>query len=189
MGNQKIILFCGPSGSGKTTISQYLLKNNSNLQFSVSVTTRAKRENEKDGVDYYFITEEEFKKRLSNEEFIEWEEVYAGTFYGTLKAEVERIWSMDKHAIFDVDVIGGLNIKKQFGEKALSVCVMPPSIDVLKERLLARKSETPESLDKRINKAMLEMSYSAQFERIIINDNLEDSCHLAQTMLDEFLGT
>ncbi len=183
----KIILFCGPSGSGKTTISQYLLRNNSNLCFSVSVTTRAKRDNEVDGKDYYFITQEEFKKKLANDEFIESEEVYAGIFYGTLKAEVERIWAMDKHTIFDVDVMGGLNIKKQFGDKALSVCVMPPSIEILKERLIARKSETADSLEKRINKAMTEMSYSKQFERIIINDHLEDSCRLAQTMLDEFL--
>ncbi len=185
--NNKIILFCGPSGSGKTTISQYLLKNNSNLCFSVSVTTREMRANEKDGEDYYFITKEEFQRKMANDEFIEWEEVYSGIFYGTLKDEVQRIWAMNKHAIFDVDVMGGLNIKKQFGDKALSVCVMPPSIEILRERLIARQSETPDSLEKRINKALTEMGYSNQFERIIINDDLQDSCRLAQGMLDEFL--
>ena len=187
--NNKIILFCGPSGSGKTTISQYLLKNNNNLCFSISVTTRAMRANEKDGEDYYFITKEAFEKKMANDEFIEWEEVYEGIFYGTLKAEVQRIWAMDKHAIFDVDVMGGLNIKKQFGDKALAVCVLPPSIEILRERLIARNSETPDSLEKRINKATIEMGYANQFDRKIINDNLEDSCRHAQELLDEFLDT
>ena len=185
----KIILFCGPSGSGKTTISQYLLKNNSNLCFSVSATTREKRDNEKDGEDYYFISKEEFEKKIANNEFIEWEEVYHGIFYGTLKSEIERIWAMNKSAIFDVDVMGGLNIKNQYGDKALAVFVMPPSIEILKERLIARKSETPDSLDKRIAKATVEMGYSNQFERKIINDNLDESCRHAQEMLDEFLAS
>ena len=147
------------------------------------------RANEKDGEDYYFITKEAFEKKMANDEFIEWEEVYSGIFYGTLKAEVQRIWAMDKHAIFDVDVMGGLNIKKQFGDKALAVCVMPPSIEILRERLIARKSETPDSLEKRINKATIEMSYANQFDRKIINDNLEESCRHAQELLDEFLDT
>jgi guanylate kinase len=185
----KIILFCGPSGSGKTTISQYLLKNNSNLCFSVSATTREKRDNEKDGEDYYFISKEEFEKKIANNEFIEWEEVYHGIFYGTLKSEIERIWAMNKSAIFDVEVMGGLNIKNQYGDKALAVFVMPPSIEILKERLIARKSETPDSLDKRIAKATVEMGYSNQFERKIINDNLDESCRHAQEMLDEFLAS
>jgi len=185
--NNKIILFCGPSGSGKTTISQYLLKNNSNLCFSVSATTRERRDNEKDGEDYYFTSKQEFQKKITNNEFIEWEEVYQGIFYGTLKTEIERIWKMNKSAIFDVDVMGGLNIKKQYQDKALAVFVMPPSIETLRERLVARKSETPDSLEKRIAKATTEMGYANQFERQIINDDLDESCRNAQEMLDEFL--
>ena len=187
--NNKIILFCGPSGSGKTTISQYLLKNNSNLCFSVSATTRERRNNEKDGEDYYFISTQDFQKKIANNEFIEWEEVYQGIFYGTLKSEIERIWSMNKSAIFDVDVMGGLNIKNQYGDKALAVFVMPPSIEILKDRLIARKSETPDSLEKRIAKATIEMQYSDQYERIIINDDLDESCRNAQEMMDEFLNS
>lgn len=187
--NNKIILFCGPSGSGKTTISQYLLKNNSNLCFSVSATTREKRDNEKDGEDYYFISKQEFQKKITNKEFIEWEEVYQGIFYGTLKSEIDRIWGMNKSAIFDVDVMGGLNIKSQYGDKALAVFVMPPSIEILRERLIARKSETPDSLEKRIAKATTEMGYADQYERIIINDDLEESCRNAQQMLNEFLDS
>jgi len=187
--NNKIILFCGPSGSGKTTISQYLLKNNFNLCFSVSATTREKRDNEKDKEDYYFISKQEFQKKIASNEFIEWEEVYQGIFYGTLKSEIERIWGMNKSAIFDVDVMGGLNIKSQYGDKALAVFVVPPSIEILKERLIDRKSETPDSLEKRIAKATTEIGYSDQFERIIINDNLDESCRNAQEMLDEFLAS
>lgn len=186
--NTKIILFCGPSGSGKTTISQYLLKNNSNLCFSVSATTREKRDKEKDGEDYYFISKKEFQKKIANNEFIEWEEVYQGIFYGTLKSEIERIWGMNKSAIFDVDVMGGLNIKNQYGDKALAVFVMPPSIEILRERLIARKSETQDSLEKRIAKATTEMGYANQFERKIINNDLDESCRNAQEMLDEFLA-
>jgi guanylate kinase len=187
--NNKIILFCGPSGSGKTTISQYLLKNNSNLCFSVSATTREKRDNEKDGEDYYFISKQEFQKKIANKEFIEWEEVYQGIFYGTLKSEIERIWGINKSAIFDVDVMGGLNIKNQYGDKALAVFVMPPSIEILRERLIARKSETSDSLEKRIAKATTEMGYADQYERIIINDDLDESCRNAQQMLDDFLDS
>ncbi len=185
--NNKIILFCGPSGSGKTTISQYLLQHNPTLCFSVSATTRQMRTNERDGEDYYFMSKEEFEKRIANNEFIEWEEVYTGIYYGTLREEVERIWSLGKHAIFDVDVMGGLNIKQKFGDKALAVYVMPPSIEILKERLVARNSETPESLEQRIAKASIEMGYAKQFERKIINDNLEDSFLKATEILKDFL--
>ena len=183
----KLLLFCGPSGSGKTTIVQHLLKNNPKLQFSISATTRPKRDQEVDGVDYYFISVEEFKSRIIKEEFVEWEEVYGGRFYGTLKKEVERIRFENKVVVFDVDVEGGLNIKKQYGAELLAVFVMPPSIDVLHHRLQSRSTESPETLATRIRKADHELTYAYRFDKIIINDSLELALDEAQRLVDAFL--
>ena len=183
----KLLLFCGPSGSGKTTIVHHLLKHNPQLKFSISATTRPQRANETDGKDYHFITVDEFKKRIRKNEFVEWEEVYKNGFYGTLKSEIEKIWRQDKVAVFDVDVEGGLNIKKQFGEQLLAVFVMPPSIDKLHERLQARSTETSESLAARLKKADLEITYAYRFDKIIVNDDLSVSLKEAQQLIDEFL--
>lgn len=184
----KLILFCGPSGSGKTTIVHHLLKNNANLSFSVSATTRAKRSNEIDDKDYCFLSIDEFKKKIANDEFVEWEEVYSGGYYGTLKAEVERMVAQNKVVIFDVDVEGGLNIKKIYGDNILAVFVKPPSLDALHKRLVARASETEESLKRRIEKAELELTYSDKFNKVIINDNLETALWHAQKMLEDFIS-
>ena len=148
----KCVIFCAPSGAGKTTIVRHLLNCFSELQFSVSACTRSKRENEVNGKDYYFLSVNEFKKRIENNEFIEWEEVYNGNYYGTLKSEIERIWKQGKVVIFDVDLEGGINLKKYFGENALSVFVQPPSVDALEKRLRSRNTESEESLQKRVNK-------------------------------------
>ena len=152
----KLVIFSAPSGAGKTTIVHHLLKVFPNLEFSVSACSRPMRKDETYGVDYYFISVEEFKKKISKEEFVEWEEVYKDNFYGTLKAEIERIWKKGHHIIFDMDVVGGLNLKKQFGEQALSIFVMPPSIQHLEARLKMRETETPASIARRIGKAEVE---------------------------------
>ena len=184
----KLILFCGPSGSGKTTIVHHLIKNNASLSFSVSATTRAKREKETDGIDYHFLSIKDFKKRIANDEFVEWEEVYPGGYYGTLKAEVDRLIAQNKVVIFDVDVEGGLNIKKIYGDNLLAVFVKPPSLEALHKRLIARASETAETLQKRIEKADLEMTYADKFDNVIINDNLETALWHAQKMLEDFVN-
>ncbi len=183
----KLLLFCGPSGSGKTTIVHHLLKNNPRLAFSVSATTRPIRANEKDGEDYHFLTVEDFKKKIQAEEFVEWEEVYADRFYGTLKAEIEKIWSANKVAVFDVDVEGGLKIKKIFGDLLLAIFVMPPSVDELRRRLHARNSETADSYQTRISKAEHELTYAFKFDRTIVNDSLEHALEETATTVDEFL--
>ena len=184
----KLILFCGASGSGKTSIVHYLLNHNPDLCFSISATTRLKRVNEIDGKDYYFLTPEEFKKKIKNDEFLEWEEVYEDRFYGTLKSEIKRIDSNGKKAIFDVDVVGGLQIKKYFEDRLMAVFVMPPDLKALRERLLKRGSETPESLEKRVSKAEAELAYALKFDHVIINDVLEKACLRAQGLVDGFLG-
>jgi guanylate kinase len=183
----KAIIFSAPSGSGKTTIVQHLLEKNPDLGFSISASTRDKRgRTEADGKDYYFLTPEAFKKKIDNKEFIEWEEVYEGNFYGTLKSEIERIWKQGKNVIFDVDVKGGLNLKKYFGEKALAVFVKVPSLVVLKERLNDRGTESPESLSRRLFKANFEMSFQDQFDVVLINENLNKSLAEAQRLYEEF---
>ena len=183
----KLLIFSAPSGSGKTTIVKHLLNTLPNLEFSITACSRAKRDCEVDGRDYYFISVDEFKRRIANDEFVEWEEVYPGSFYGTLKSEIERIWAKNNAVVLDVDVKGGVHLKKIFGDSALSVFVMPPSIDVLKQRLESRGTETPESLAKRVGKAAEEMTYSNQFDRIVVNDNLEKSYKEAETLVTEFL--
>ncbi|HET6225213.1 MAG TPA: guanylate kinase [Bacteroidia bacterium] len=184
----KLVIFSAPSGAGKTTIVQYLLKKIPNLEFSVSACSRAKRAGETHGVDYYFISVEEFKQKIKNEEFAEWEEVYKDNFYGTLKAEIERIRKKGHHIIFDMDVVGGINLKKQFGDQALAVFVMPPSIEHLEERLKSRETETPESIARRIGKAEVELLTSHQFDTVILNDSLEHAFAEAEKAVKAFLG-
>jgi len=168
----KVIIVSAPSGAGKTSIVRHLLAAVPTLRFSISATTRNKREYEKDGHDYYFISADQFKSRLANDEFLEWQEVYHNQFYGTLKSEVERIWNNGQTVIFDVDVLGGLNIKKYFGEKALSIFIEPPTLEELEKRLRGRGTETDESLKKRLDKAEYELSFSNQFDRVVLNDDL-----------------
>ena len=189
MATGKAFIFSAPSGSGKTTIVKHLLKTNTNLEFSISACTRDKRgRNEKNGKDYYFLSTEEFKHKIDNDEFIEWEEVYPGNFYGTLKSEIERIWQSGKSVIFDVDVKGGLSLKKYFKEKALAVFVKVPTIEVLRERLSSRASESPESLSQRIYKARFELEFEDKFDLTILNNKLETSLATAQQAVDDFLN-
>lgn len=184
----KAIIFSAPSGSGKTTIVQYLLNNNPNLGFSISACTRDKRgRKEVDGVDYYFLSVEEFKKRIDKDQFVEWEEVYEGNFYGTLKKEVQRIWDQGKAVIFDVDVKGGLKLKKYFGEDALAVFVKVPSLGVLEERLKNRNSESSSSLSQRLYKAKFEMTFEKEFDFTLVNEDLETSLKKAQDMVTKFI--
>lgn len=183
----KALIFSAPSGSGKTTIVKHLLKNNSDLGFSISASTRDRRgRTEQDGKDYHFLTPEEFKEKIDNDEFIEWEEVYAGNFYGTLKTEIERIWKEGKNVIFDVDVKGGINLKKYFGEKALAVFVKVPSIEILKARLLERGTESDESLSRRLFKAKFEMTFQDKFDVVLVNEDLNKSLAEAQKLYDQF---
>jgi len=183
----KALIFSAPSGSGKTTIVQHLLKNNSDLGFSISASTRDKRgRTEKDGKDYHFLTPEQFKQKIDQDEFIEWEEVYAGNFYGTLKTEIDRIWEEGKNVIFDVDVKGGINLKKYFGEKALAIFVKVPSIEILKTRLLERGTESDESLSRRLFKAKFEMTFQDKFDVVLVNEDLEKSLQEADRLYREF---
>lgn len=183
----KLILFCGPSGSGKTTIVQHLLSRFTKLSFSVSATTRNKRSNEVNGVDYYFISADEFRDKIQNDEFLEWEEVYTNGFYGTLRSEVNRIAELGKVAIFDVDVEGGIHIKGRYGKNLLDVFVRPPALEDLHNRLVARASETPESLEKRILKAEHEITYEDRFNHIIINKDMQVAFAEAEKLVVDFL--
>ena len=183
----KAIIFSAPSGSGKTTIVQHLLNNNPDLGFSISASTRDKRgRTEADGKDYYFLSPEAFKKKIDDQEFIEWEEVYEGNFYGTLKSEIQRIWDQGKNVIFDVDVKGGLNLKKYFGDQSLAIFVKVPTLDILKERLNDRGTDSDESISRRLFKANFEMSFQDQFDKVLVNENLETSLAEAQRLYDEF---
>ncbi|WP_370099075.1 guanylate kinase [Xanthomarina gelatinilytica] len=184
----KLIVFSAPSGSGKTTIVRHLLKQDHlNLEFSISATSREKRGNEVHGKDYYFLSASEFKTKIKNEEVLEWEEVYRDNFYGTLKTEVERIWAKGKHVIFDIDVSGGLRIKRKFPEETLAVFVKPPSIDELKIRLKKRQTESADKINMRIAKASAELATAPLFDVIIENDNLEKALQEAETLVDNFL--
>ena len=186
-GGGKLVIFSAPSGAGKTTIVHYLLTVFPQLEFSVSACSRSRREGEEEGVDYYFLSVEEFKKKIADNEFVEWEEVYKDNYYGTLKSEIERIWALGKNVIFDVDVQGGLNLKKQYAEKALSVFVMPPSIESLKNRLMQRNTETPESIARRIGKAGHELETANSFDVVLLNDNLQKALKEAENIVSKFL--
>jgi len=184
----KLIIFSAPSGSGKTTIVRHLLQTNSNLGFSISACTRDRRGRaEENGKDYYFLTPEDFKVRIDNNEFVEWEEVYVGAFYGTLKSEIERVWSTGKHVLFDVDVKGGLKLKQYYGDRALAIFVKVPDEETLRQRLMARGTETEDSLSKRLFKVHFEMSFQDRFDVILVNDTLEEAYAKAQKLIDEFL--
>jgi guanylate kinase len=183
----KAIIFSAPSGSGKTTIVKHLLDTNSDLGFSISASTRDKRgRTEQNGKDYYFLTPEQFKKKIDSNDFIEWEEVYEGNFYGTLKSEIERIWNDGKNVIFDVDVKGGLNLKKYFGDKALAIFVKVPSVEVLKARLTDRGTESEQSLSRRLFKAQFEMTFQDKFDVVLVNEHLDRSLAEAQKLYDDF---
>jgi len=183
----KLLIFSAPSGSGKTTIVKEVLEEFENLEFSISACSRAPRTGEVDGKDYYFLSLEEFKQSIDNDGFVEWEEVYKNNFYGTLKSEVNRIWDKGNHVVFDVDVIGGLNIKKQFGDKALAIFVKAPSIDELNSRLKGRGTETQEQIDKRISKAEYELGFADDFDVVILNDDLEKAVIETSKIITEFL--
>ena len=185
--NNKAVIISAPSGAGKTTIVKHLLETFPQLAFSVSACSRQKRENEKDGVDYYFIEPKEFKEKICTDEFVEWQEVYPGNYYGTLKSELSRILANGKIPIFDVDVVGGLNLKKYFGENALALFIRPPSIEVLENRLVNRKSESEASIKKRIAKAEKELSLANKFDMIIINDDLQRALNQAVDYVANFL--
>ncbi|WP_339660543.1 guanylate kinase [uncultured Polaribacter sp.] len=185
----KLIVFSAPSGSGKTTIVRHLLKQEKlNLEFSISATSREARGEEKNGIDYYFISLKEFKNHIKNDDFLEWEEVYRDNFYGTLKSEIDRIWALKKHVIFDIDVVGGLRIKKKYPDETLAVFVKPPSVDELKIRLKKRKTETEEKINMRIAKASVELATAPQFDKIIKNYELEVALKEAENLVSDFLG-
>lgn len=183
----KLIIFSAPSGSGKSTIINYLLKQNLNLSFSISATSRAPRGTEQNGVEYFFLTPEEFKQRIANDEFLEYEEVYKDRFYGTLKAQVEKQLAAGQNVIFDVDVVGGCNIKKFYGDRALSVFIQPPSLEELRKRLTGRGTDAPEVIESRLAKATFELSYAEKFDVVIVNDNLEKAQAEALKTIRDFI--
>lgn len=185
----KLIIFSAPSGSGKTTLVRHLLKQEAlGLAFSISATSRAPRGKEKDGKDYYFLSEEDFKQRVFHGDFLEWEEVYSGTLYGTLRNEVERIWKEGKTVIFDMDVVGGLNLKSLYGDKALSVFVKPPSMEILEERLRGRATDSDDKIRQRLAKARKELGRADRFDHILLNNDLETAKKEAFNLIKVFLG-
>ena len=184
----KIILVTAPSGAGKTSIIRYLMKKFPQIAFSVSATTRQPRENEKDGEDYYFISEKEFKEKIHHKEFLEWEMVYEGKYYGTLKDEIERIWAQNKVPVLDIDVQGAIHVQQQYPVNTFSVFIQPPSVQELKSRLLMRGSETEESLLARINKSAFEMTFKSYFENVVINNDFDEACKQAEKIASTFLN-
>lgn len=188
MSNQKkLIIFSAPSGSGKTTVVTHLLKQMEELEFSVSATTRKPRPGETDGKEYYFIKESAFREKIENNEFLEHEEVYKGLIYGTLYSELERIWAQGKTVVFDVDVVGGLNIKKEFGDRALAVFLRPPNVEILMERLRNRSTEVEHQLQERIDKAQFELSFEDKYDVVIVNDILEETFEKSERIVQDFL--
>ena len=184
----KLLVFSAPSGSGKSTIVNHLLrKKELELAFSISATSRAPRGEEKNGEHYYFMSAQEFKSHIDQDDFLEWEEVYKDNYYGTLRSELDRIWGMEKHVVFDIDVVGGLTIKKQFPQKCLSIFIMPPSIEELRTRLVNRSTETPEKIEMRMAKAALELARAQEFDVIITNDNLEKALQEAEAIVSDFI--
>lgn len=188
MYSRKVVIFSAPSGAGKTSLVRHLLDQGLPLEFSVSACSRSPRVNEQDGKDYHFLSLKDFKEKIATDAFLEWEEVYENMFYGTLKSEVERIWENGKVVIFDVDVVGGINIKKHFGEQALAVFVTPPSLDELKNRLQGRGTETTESLQKRLGKAEAEIAQQDAFDIVIVNDDLDTACQEVIKKVNDFLN-
>jgi guanylate kinase len=184
----KLLIFCAPSGSGKSTIVQHLMRLDLRLAFSISATSREPRKGESHGREYYFISPEEFRKKIRNNEFVEWEEVYPDQYYGTLRSEVDRIWENGQHALFDIDVAGGVNLKRIYGDRALSVFVKPPSMDILEQRLRARGTDDEFSLQKRLGKAGFELTFAPQFDRVVVNDSLEAALAEAETLVRDFLS-
>jgi len=187
MAAKKIIVITAPSGAGKTSITHYLLDRIPQLAFSTSASTRKPRSNEKNGVDYYFLSVKEFKKKIQNNEFIEWEMVYEGLYYGTLKSEIERLWKMGKIPLLDIDVIGAIHLKEQYQGEYLSIFIDTPSMDELKRRLESRGTETQESLKIRLGKATYELSFKHKFDKLILNDNLEKACKKAEQIVKNFI--
>lgn len=188
MNHRKAILFSAPSGSGKTTIIREILKRFDCFEFSISATSRQPREGEKDGSDYYFLSPETFADRVKNNQFLEWEEVYAGTCYGTLKSEIDRIWDNGHVIIFDVDVNGGMNLKKYFGPDALALFVMPPSVEVLEQRLRSRGTESEENITKRLARSAAELQMSDKFDVTIVNDDLAEAVDKTQQVINNYLS-
>ncbi len=184
----KVIIFSAPSGAGKSTIISHLLQDFPQLEFSISATSRAPRGEEVDGREYYFLSHDDFLKRASNSEFVEWEEVYTGTCYGTLRSELERIWNKGHIIVFDVDVKGGINLKRIFGKQALSIFIMPPSVEVLHQRLVNRGTDSPEMIERRVAKATEELTYSNLFDSIVINDCLTTAVEEARKSVTNFIG-
>lgn len=184
----KLVIFSAPSGSGKSTIINYLLQQGLNLCFSISATSRAPRGTERDGVEYYFLSPDEFRRRIAAGDFLEYEEVYKDKFYGTLKSEVERILSRGDNVIFDVDVVGGCNIKAAYGDRALSVFIQPPSVEELRRRLVSRGTDAPDVIESRVAKAEYELSFASRFDRVIVNDDLERAEAEVLRTIQDFLG-
>jgi guanylate kinase len=184
----KLVIFSAPSGSGKSTIAQYLLKCVPGFAFSISATSRAPRGQEVNGVDYHFLSADEFRQKIEEDAFLEWEEVYAGTYYGTLKSEVERSWSEGKAIAFDVDVVGGMNLKKQYGDRALALFIQAPNLEVLRDRLVSRGTDSAEKIEERMAKAAWELSQAPHFDHRIINDDLEKAKAEAKSILEAFLA-
>ena len=184
----KALIFSAPSGSGKSTIVHHILDTFTGMEFSVSATSRNPRGEEKDGVDYYFLSEEKFRELIDADGFVEHEEVYPGRFYGTLKSEIKRIWDAGHAVIFDVDVKGGINLKKYFGKNALSIFIQAPSIEVLRERLIKRGTDSEEDIEKRVAKAAEELTYAPKFDHILVNDDLQAAFAESESIVEEFLG-
>ena len=186
--DSKLVIISAPSGSGKTTIVKHLLDSGLNLSFSVSATTRAKRDNETDGEDYFFLSVQEFKNRIKNNEFVEWEEVYKDLLFGTLKSELERIWAIGKNVIFDVDVKGGISLKNKFGTDAIAIFIMPPSVAELENRLTKRATDTPQKIRIRVDKAKDELKFADQFDTVIVNHQLDKAKEETLKIVSSFLG-
>ncbi len=183
----KLCIFSAPSGSGKSTIVQHLIKLAPDLAFSISATSRKPRKDELEGRDYYFISPDKFREKIRENAFLEWEEVYPEQYYGTLRTEVERIWKEGKHALFDIDVVGGLNLKREFGDKACAIFIQPPSLEILEQRLRSRGADDEISLRKRLDKASAELQYASRFDYIVVNDRLEHALSDAERIVRNFL--
>lgn len=184
---KKVVIFSAPSGSGKSTIVNYLLSKDLGLEFSISATCRAPRGEEEHGKEYYFFSTEEFKQKIAEDGFLEWEQVYPGCFYGTLKSELERIWAKGHTVVFDVDVVGGVNIKEFFGDQALAIFVQAPSVEALRQRLVSRGTDSAEKIEERVAKAEYEMTFADKFDIVVVNDKLEDALAQAEKAVRDFL--